>query len=217
MRTWPRPLASEPSPPSCWRSSPGQCSPRSPAPWSAPRWGQCSPTRSTSWYLVIILVVVIVGGMGSIPGVLVGALVMIGVLGGPRSPGLLAEFAEYKLLIYGVILIVMMLNRPEGLIPSARRSRELHHEELSQDAWLDKEGSSRATRPTRWPSDVIARDQGSGEDIRWRSRPSRGSTSRSTPARVVSVIGPNGAGKTSFFNVISGMFPPDCGHHRVRR
>ncbi len=89
---------------------------------------------------LIILVVVIVGGMGSIPGVLVGALVMIGVLGGPRSPGLLAEFAEYKLLIYGVILIVMMLNRPEGLIPSARRSRELHHEELSQDAWLDKEG-----------------------------------------------------------------------------
>ncbi len=71
---------------------------------------------------IIILVVVIVGGMGSIPGVLVGALVMIGVLGGPRSPGLLAEFAEYKLLIYGVILIVMMLNRPEGLVPSARRS-----------------------------------------------------------------------------------------------
>ncbi len=34
----------------------------------------------------------------------------------------------------------MMLNRPEGLIPSARRSRELHHDELSQDAWLDKEG-----------------------------------------------------------------------------
>jgi branched-chain amino acid transport system permease protein len=89
---------------------------------------------------LVILVIVIVGGMGSIPGVLVGALVMIGVLGGPRSPGLLAEFAQYKLLIYGVILIVMMLNRPEGLIPSARRSRELHHEELSQDAWLDKEG-----------------------------------------------------------------------------
>jgi branched-chain amino acid transport system permease protein len=89
---------------------------------------------------LIILVVVIVGGMGSIPGVMVGALVLIGVLGGPRSPGLLAELAEYKLLIYGMILIVMMLKRPEGLIPSARRSRELHHEELTQDAWLDKKG-----------------------------------------------------------------------------
>ena len=89
---------------------------------------------------IIILVVVIVGGMGSIPGVLVGSLVLVGILGGPKSPGLLAELAQYKLLIYGVVLVVMMLKRPEGLIPSARRSRELHVEDLSQDAWLDKEG-----------------------------------------------------------------------------
>ncbi len=34
----------------------------------------------------------------------------------------------------------MMLQRPEGLLPSVRRSRELHHEELSQDAWLAKSG-----------------------------------------------------------------------------
>jgi branched-chain amino acid transport system permease protein len=89
---------------------------------------------------IIILVVVIVGGMGSIPGVLMGALVLVGVLGGPRSPGLLAELSEYKLLIYGAVLVFMMLKRPEGLIPSARRSRELHVDELSQDAWLDKKG-----------------------------------------------------------------------------
>ena len=89
---------------------------------------------------IVILVVVIVGGMGSIPGVIVGAFVLIGVLGGPKSPGLLAEFAEYKLLFYGAILIVMMLKRPEGLLPSVRRSRELHGEELTQDAWLDKAG-----------------------------------------------------------------------------
>jgi branched-chain amino acid transport system permease protein len=85
---------------------------------------------------IIILVVVIVGGMGSIRGVALGALVLIGVLGGPTQPGMLREFQEYKLLVYGVLLVYMMLQRPEGLIPSARRSRELHHEELSQDAWL---------------------------------------------------------------------------------
>ena len=89
---------------------------------------------------IIILVVVIVGGMGSIPGVMAGAFVLIGVLGGPKSPGLLAEFSEYKLLIYGAILVFMMLKRPEGLIPSVRRSRELHQEEMAQDAWLDKQG-----------------------------------------------------------------------------
>ena len=91
---------------------------------------------------IIILVVVIVGGMGSIPGVAVGAFVLIGILGGPKSQGLLVEFAEYKLLIYGALLVYMMLNRPEGLVPSVQRSRELHLEELEQDAWLDKGSDS---------------------------------------------------------------------------
>jgi len=88
---------------------------------------------------IIILVVVIVGGMGSIPGVIVGAVVLIGVLGGPTQPGLLQEFGQYKLLIYGAILVAMMLKRPEGLWPSLRRQRELRHEEMSQDAWLRTE------------------------------------------------------------------------------
>ncbi len=87
---------------------------------------------------IIILVVVIVGGMGSLRGVAVGALVLIGVLGGPTQPGMLREFQEFKLLIYGVLLVYMMLQRPEGLAPSKRRSRELHGDELKQDAWLDK-------------------------------------------------------------------------------
>ena len=85
---------------------------------------------------IVILVVVIFGGMGNIVGVIAGSVVLIGVLGGPKQPGLLAEFSEFKLLIYGALLIWMMLARPEGLIPSVRRSRELHQEELAQDAWL---------------------------------------------------------------------------------
>ena len=96
---------------------------------------------------MIILVVVIVGGMGNITGVAVGAVVLIGVLGGPRQPGLLQEFGEFKLLIYGALLVFMMLRRPEGLVPSVRRSRELHADELTQDAWLDKEGRFTAPAP----------------------------------------------------------------------
>ncbi|MFQ5966314.1 MAG: branched-chain amino acid ABC transporter permease [Acidimicrobiia bacterium] len=96
---------------------------------------------------LIVLVLIIVGGMGSIPGVAVGALVLIGVLGGPRTSGLLREFEEFKLLIYGALLIFMMLKRPEGLVPSKRRAQELHQEEFMQDAWLrgeteDDEGSA---------------------------------------------------------------------------
>jgi len=77
--------------------------------------------------------------MGNIMGVIVGSLVLIGGLGGPKQPGILQEFSEYKLLIYGALLIWMMLKRPEGLVPNARRSRELHQEEFLQDAWLKGE------------------------------------------------------------------------------
>ena len=102
--------------------------------------GSIFPSSFKLLVSLIILVIVIFGGMGSIRGVMVGALVLIGVLGGPTTPGLLLEFAEFKLLIVGLILIYMMLKRPEGLLPNMRRSMELHHEEISQDAWLDKSG-----------------------------------------------------------------------------
>ncbi len=102
--------------------------------------GSIFPTSFELLISIVILVIVIVGGMGNIVGVAVGAFVLIGVLGGPRQPGLLQEFGEFKLLIYGVILVYMMLQRPEGLVPNVRRQHELHQDELTQDAWLDKSG-----------------------------------------------------------------------------
>nr|HID14733.1 ABC transporter ATP-binding protein [Anaerolineae bacterium] len=66
------------------------------------------------------LCLIIVGGMGSLPGVIVGSLILVGL------PELLREFTEYRLLIYGVLLIVMMIVRPEGFWPSEVRRRELH-------------------------------------------------------------------------------------------
>ena len=98
--------------------------------------GSVFPNSFSLIVSIIILVVIIVGGMGNIPGVVVGAFVLVGILGGPTQPGLLREFEGYKLLIYGALLIFMMLNRPEGLLPSARRSRELHQDEMEQDVWL---------------------------------------------------------------------------------
>jgi branched-chain amino acid transport system permease protein len=70
-----------------------------------------------------ILCLIIVGGMGSIPGVVVGAFALVGL------PELLREFAEYRLLVYGVALVAMMLIKPEGLWPEAVRRRELHTED----------------------------------------------------------------------------------------
>jgi branched-chain amino acid transport system permease protein len=79
---------------------------------------------------ITALAIVILGGLGSIPGVVVGALVLIGL------PGVLSELEDYQLLIYGAVLIAIMILRPQGLVPNVRRSRELHEEERSQDAWM---------------------------------------------------------------------------------
>ncbi|MBN2117511.1 MAG: hypothetical protein JW730_13120 [Anaerolineales bacterium] len=70
-----------------------------------------------------VLSLIIIGGMGSIPGVFVGAFVLI------AAPDLLREFAEYRYLAYGALLVAMMLTRPEGLWPEERRRLELHEEE----------------------------------------------------------------------------------------
>jgi len=74
-----------------------------------------------------VLSLIIIGGMGSIPGVVVGALALVGL------PELMREFAEFRYLFYGIGLVVMMLTRPEGLWPEAARSRELHEAEAEAE------------------------------------------------------------------------------------
>ena len=75
-----------------------------------------------SFQLIIsinILALIIVGGMGSLPGVALGAAVLIGL------PEMLREFGEFRYLFYGLAIIAVMRLKPEGLWPSAARRREL--------------------------------------------------------------------------------------------
>ncbi|UCD43179.1 MAG: leucine/isoleucine/valine transporter permease subunit [Chloroflexota bacterium] len=87
--------------------------------WAA-RLGNIFPHSFNLLISINALAVIIIGGMGSIPGVIIGALVLVGM------PELLREFTEYRYLMYGILLIIMMLVRPEGLLPEATRRRELH-------------------------------------------------------------------------------------------
>jgi branched-chain amino acid transport system permease protein len=82
---------------------------------------------------VNVLALIIVGGMGSLPGVVLGSIALIGL------PELLREFGEYRYLFYGVALVIMMRLKPEGLWPSEARQRELHSrdETLALDAGTD--------------------------------------------------------------------------------
>lgn len=84
---------------------------------------------ATSMQLIVsinVVALIIVGGMGSIPGVIVGAIALIGL------PELLREVSEFRYLIYGLTLIVMMVTKPEGLWPSQTARRELHHEDTAE-------------------------------------------------------------------------------------
>ena len=79
---------------------------------------------ATSMQLIVsinVVALIVVGGMGSIPGVIVGAIALIGL------PELLREVSEFRFLFYGATLIIMMIARPEGLWPSTAAKRELHH------------------------------------------------------------------------------------------
>src|SRR5512140_2847395 len=70
-----------------------------------------------------VLSLLIVGGMGSIPGAIAGAFVLKGL------PEVLRELENYRVLAFGALLVVMMIIRPEGLIPSSRRKLEAQPEQ----------------------------------------------------------------------------------------
>jgi branched-chain amino acid transport system permease protein len=119
--------------------------------YHAAKLGGVSPDNFSFGDSVIYLAMVVIGGIGSIPGVIVGALVVYSInqfilaqldtiAADPSSflhpvyagitqyvPGF--TFGNIRNLIFGIILVAIMIFRPEGLIPSARRRRELHHVE----------------------------------------------------------------------------------------
>jgi branched-chain amino acid transport system permease protein len=90
--------------------------------------GSIFASSVTLFVSINVAALIIVGGMGSIPGVVVGAIFLIGV------PELFREFSEYRYLFYGIALIAMMIYRPEGLLPSRIIKRELHVEENVEPA-----------------------------------------------------------------------------------
>jgi branched-chain amino acid transport system permease protein len=89
----------------------------------ASRIGSIFPHSFQMLVSINVLSLILVGGLASLPGVVVGAFALVGM------PELLREFAEYRLLFYGALLIVMMLARPEGFWPSEVRKRELRADE----------------------------------------------------------------------------------------
>ncbi|HEU5215101.1 MAG TPA: branched-chain amino acid ABC transporter permease [Gaiellaceae bacterium] len=104
--------------------------------------GSTSPDAFSLQVSIFVLCMVILGGIGNVWGVTLGGLLLAYV----NYKGLFAaghtfnstfgtniDIPEYSYLIYGVAIVLFMLIRPEGLIPSARRRAELHEEEEEEN------------------------------------------------------------------------------------
>ncbi len=125
--------------------------------YHAAKLGSVNPNSFSSNDSIVFLAMVVIGGLGSIPGVIVGAVVVYAInlfiLAQldtiASSPGNILHtiiqvfpnfsFGNIRNLLFGLVLIIIMIFRPEGLIPSARRRRELHKvaEDSSEAGALD--------------------------------------------------------------------------------
>jgi branched-chain amino acid transport system permease protein len=110
-----------------------------------------SPESFTFMESVFVVCIVVLGGMGSIRGVIVGALLIRGIpdlVQGLMVAGVIklsgdvtSTITGYRFLVFGLLMVIMMAVRPQGMIPSTRRALELHPDddrvlaEEDQELW----------------------------------------------------------------------------------
>ncbi|MEX1349106.1 MAG: branched-chain amino acid ABC transporter ATP-binding protein/permease [Desulfobacterales bacterium] len=169
--------------------------------------------------LVIVYCMVILGGLGNIAGVIAGA-VLLSIL-----PEFLREYGAYRMMSYGLILILLMALRPQGIMGGIGF---LTKKKTRPDK--DKSGRLRASTDLYYTPSATT-----GTTIAAENQPAYTKSNRTLlelenitqdfgglkavdnfsfalhEREILSIIGPNGAGKTTLFNIISGIYPPSSG------
>ena len=190
-----------------------------------------TPDMFTFPVSVMVLVMVVLGGLGSIRGVVLAALLVaflqsvilqdlteyVHALGRLVGSDVLqrVELITSLELIFGLILVLMMIFRREGLWPAVRRVSALTREQQTAApsrgaavhlSWVRAQTSGVAGRPLLEIDGLRKRFGGvaAADDITLTVR----------AGELLSVIGPNGSGKTTLFNLITGLIPPDGGSIR---
>jgi branched-chain amino acid transport system permease protein len=187
-----------------------------------------TPEMFTFPVSVMLLVMIVLGGMGSVAGVVLGALILqllqswflqdlsrwlqqLGDLTGIEFLQHL-DLVQSIELIFGIILVVMMLYRREGLIPERRAVTALTRDE--QAAMPSRGGMQGEFQPIRPKTIDLTKPL---LEIRGLAKAYGGIQAVKDldltvmPNSIVGVIGPNGSGKTTFFNLVTGLTAPDSG------
>ena len=175
------------------------------------------------YFSILVLGMIILGGLGSIWGVVLGAITLSFINNYfipevindvPGKLGFEFDMSQITFAIYGFLLVMMMILRPQGLLPERRHKMELaEHAETTRRNPLHGKGMSATQAPTPPPSlsnpailtaTPITKQFGgltAVSDVTFK-----------LPERsIVSIIGPNGAGKTTYFNMLTGFYRPTLG------
>jgi branched-chain amino acid transport system permease protein len=176
---------------------------------------------------VMLLVMIVFGGIGSIAGVVLGALILqllqswflqdltqwVHTFGAFTGVEFFerVDLVQSIELIFGIILVFMMLYRREGLIPAHRAVTALSHsEQTAVPSRGGFAGAFAANRKSIDQSQPLLEIRGLSKSFGG-IRAVAGLDLTVMPGRIVAVIGPNGSGKTTFFNLVTGLTRPDAG------
>jgi len=166
----------------------------------APLLGMVTPSTFNFSQSILFVLVVVIGGAGSLAGPLVGAAIVV------LLPEMVASLAEYSQLLFGALLLIVLWLAPEGIVGGISRFIKRH-------------------RPLRVPAGEapppLAANQPAELSVSNLSIAFGGVkavtalTLTARPGAITSLIGPNGAGKTTALNMLSGFYKPDSGSIRL--
>jgi branched-chain amino acid transport system permease protein len=174
---------------------------------------------------ILIVAMVVIGGRGNLLGSVLGAAVVIGA--GPFFEKVISmspeDAALVRLIAFGVLLIVVIILRPQGLLPEglslgrlARKVRTStrNGDQLSSEALAGEIAGASGLVAVENPEPVVT-----VEGLRKAFggiQAVDGLSFELLEGRVTGLIGPNGAGKTTVFNLLTGTLPVDEGHVHLR-
>lgn len=162
----------------------------------AARFGTIDPTGFTYLQSVTILIVVVLGGRGSIPGVILGAVIVAGL------PEVLRFLNLWRIFGFAIGLVILMLLRPQGLWPAPLRRVAPPREST---------GAPEALPPRDKVTDEILLEVHNMQRRFGGVQAVGGISFTVRNGEILSLIGPNGAGKTTVFNCLTGVIRPTGG------
>jgi branched-chain amino acid transport system permease protein len=174
----------------------------------------------------MLLVMVVLGGMGSVWGVVLGAVLLqlmqtwllpqvtswAHALGDLTGVAMLqhVDFVQWTQLFFGIILIGMMLFRRGGLIPEMKKIPPLTY--AAQHAEVKRGGFVGLDKIPRWQPQKGNALEIRGVTVKFGGLTALNNVDLTLPdGGVLAVIGPNGSGKSTLFNVITGLVPAESG------